>query len=404
MYISLSISRKETMECDSALFDGSENDDMYLEKVLAMTESLDPGLGYVLKSKVDLPVNVSINNAARRYLFSANPENDGQFRGFNVIGARGDIVIIQMITISNEVKIFITRQVDKKLITVATYDYFIDDEDAVFLEAFISPDLNKFLLRPNPFLCRKDLGIKCNFAVELFHINYPTGQCHNMKEILLGQSSKVTLTFDPKFNWRRVAVGSRVQSKPVHILDLHTNEVVAESQSRDPQYQILWQRTEHMVYSPDGRFLASLVSRCSSLREHVSNITVSGVVVYDSDSLEVLIVSSLNAKISPLLPGSGRRYHYKDGMVMCLLPQFSQNGNYIALPKVNTVVVDESDWEPETTESDEVHIYTVPFDPFDLQALCRTTIVRHLRSPSSAKALNLPDKLKKYLQFKPYLG
>ena len=89
---------------------------------------------------------------------------------------------------------------------------------------------------------------------------------------------------------------------------------------------------------------------------------------------------------------------------MCLLPQFSQNGNYIALPKVNTVVVDESDWEPETTESDEVHIYTVPFDPFDLQALCRTTIVRHLGSPSSAKALNLPDKLKKYLQFKPYLG
>ena len=70
------------MECDPTLFDGSENDDMYLEKVLAMTESLDPGLGYVLKSKVDLPVNVSINNAARRYLFSANPENDGQFRGF----------------------------------------------------------------------------------------------------------------------------------------------------------------------------------------------------------------------------------------------------------------------------------------------------------------------------------
>ena len=55
---------------------------------------------------MDLPVNVSINNAARRYLYSANPDNDGQFRGFNVIGARGDVVIIQMITVSDEVKVF----------------------------------------------------------------------------------------------------------------------------------------------------------------------------------------------------------------------------------------------------------------------------------------------------------
>ncbi len=56
-------------------------------------------------------VNVSINSAARRYLFSSDPENDGQFRGFNVIGARGDVVVIQMITISNELKLFITKQV-----------------------------------------------------------------------------------------------------------------------------------------------------------------------------------------------------------------------------------------------------------------------------------------------------
>ena len=392
------------MECDPSFLEGGEMEDMFLEKVLALTESLDPGLGYVMKCKVDLPVNVSINNAARRYLFSANPENDGQFRGFNVIGARGDIVIIQMITISNEVKLFVTKQNESKLLTVATYDYFIDDEDAVFLEAIISPDLNKFLLRPNPFLCRKDLGIKCNFAVELFHINYPTGQCHHVKEVLMGQSSKVSLTFDPRWNWRHVAVGSRVQNKPVYILDLHSNEIVAESQSRDPKYLALWQRTEHMVFSPDGRFLASLASRCSSLREHVSNITVSGVIVYNSDSLEVLIVSSLNTRISPLLPGSGRKYHYKDGMVMCLLPQFSTNGNYIALPKVSTVVMDELDWEPETTEQDEVHIYTVPFEPFDLQALCRTIIVRHLRSPNVVETLLLPDKLKKFLQFKPHLG
>ena len=383
--------------------DGDETNDMFLEKVLALTESLDPGLGYVMKCKVDLPVNVSINNAARKYLFSANPEDDGQFRGFNVIGARGDVVIIQMITISNEVKLFVTKHMENKLLTVATYDYFIDDEDAVFLEAIISPDLKKFLLRPNPFLCRKDLGIKCNFALELFHINYRTRQCHNVKEVLMGQSSKVTLTFDPRWNWRHVAVGSRVQNKAVYVLDLHSNEKEAESQSRDPKYQVLWQRTEHMVYSPDGRFLASLASRCSSLREHVSNITVSGVIVYDSDTLEVLIVSSLNTRISPLLPGSGRRFHYKDGMVMCLLPQFSQNGNYIALPKVNTVVIGEFDNE-ETTESDEVHIYTVPFEPFDLQALCRTIVVRHLTSLNAVEALLLPDKLKKYLQFKPYVA
>ncbi len=347
-------------------------------------------------------MNVSVNNAARRYLFSANPENDGQFRGFNVIGARGDVVIIQMITISNEVKLFVTKHVDSKLLTVATYDYLLDDEDAVFLEAIISPDLNKFLLRPNPFLCRKDLGIKCNFALELFHINYPTGQCHLVKDVLMGQSSKVSLTFDPRYTWRRIAVGSRVQNKPVEVLDLHTNETVLESQSRDPQYQTLWQRTEHMVYSPDGRFLASLVSKCSSLREHVSNITVSGVIVYDADSLEILIVSSLSNRISPLIPGSGRRYHYKDGMVMCLLPQFTLNGNYIALPKVSTVVMDDSDWEPETTEFDEVHIYTVPFDPFDLQALCRTTIVRHMRATDAVNCLHIPDKLKKYLLFGPY--
>ncbi len=293
---------------------------------------------------------------------------------------------------------------DNQLLTVATFDYRLDDEDAVFLEAILSPDLHKFLLRPNPFLCRKDLGIKCNFQLELYHINYHNGTVHHIKDVLMGQSSKVTLTFDPRFNWRRVAVGCRVQNKPIEVLDLHTNEVVAESQSRDPEYQMVWQRTEHMVYSPCGRFLASLVSRCNSLREHVSNVTVSGVIVYDSDTLEILIVSSLNPRISPLLPGSGRRYHYKDGMVMCLLPQFSLNGNYIALPKVNTIVMDESDWEPEMTEADEVHIYTVPFNPFDLQCLCRTIIVRHMRCPTLIDTLMLPEKLKKFLQFGPYLG
>ena len=111
-----------------------------------------------------------------------------------------------MITISNEVKLFVTKQNESKLLTVATYNYFVDDEDAFFLEAIISPDLNKFLLRPNPFLCRKDLGIKCNFAVELFHINYPTGQCHHIKEVLMGQSSKVSLTFDLRWNWRHITL------------------------------------------------------------------------------------------------------------------------------------------------------------------------------------------------------
>ena len=83
----LQLIRKETMECNPSFLDGGETEDTFLEKVLALTESLDLGLGYIMKCKVDLPVNVSINNAAHRYLFSANLENSGQFRGFNVIGA-----------------------------------------------------------------------------------------------------------------------------------------------------------------------------------------------------------------------------------------------------------------------------------------------------------------------------
>ena len=47
------------MECDTsgaAAAGGSllGDDDLLLEKVLAMTESLDPGLGYVFRSKVQL--------------------------------------------------------------------------------------------------------------------------------------------------------------------------------------------------------------------------------------------------------------------------------------------------------------------------------------------------------------
>ncbi len=57
------------MEIDPTLLDSLDTDDMCLEKVLAMTESLDPGLGYVLKSKVSAaPTVTSVCGARGQFL------------------------------------------------------------------------------------------------------------------------------------------------------------------------------------------------------------------------------------------------------------------------------------------------------------------------------------------------
>ncbi len=47
------------METDPLKQIVGDMDDMCMEKVLALNESLDPGLGFVRKCKVDLPVSTS---------------------------------------------------------------------------------------------------------------------------------------------------------------------------------------------------------------------------------------------------------------------------------------------------------------------------------------------------------
>ncbi len=298
--------------------------------------------------------------------------------------------------------------------TVAVYKPTFQPSYWLFYEALVSPGENQFLLRPSKILYNRFRDqipkVKDNKHNHVSVINIQPGgsrphttatrqrswsicgsdlqrgqgqdtdnrgqglplhvpDCIHKKDIFHDNSHDFVYAYDPRFQRNRLAVGG-YNSDHIYLYDLAQEGVICESKS---------QPMARLVFSPDGRFLIGLVGYFQ-ITEKESVIT-NGVVLYNSDSLEILERIDYSA-VGPVAIAAHKSY---------LLPEFSSNGAYIAVPKIPS-----SEHSPLLR----VAVYTVPFE-VNLMKLCRFYILRYVCITDIYK-LALPTPLKNFLLFRPY--
>ena len=306
------------------------------------------------------------------------------YTGVNVIGAKNDYILLQVTRKTKMVDIIICRKVGHVLETVGIY-HCGTLPNPYFMEGVLSPSCTKLLLQPSAYYCVRFGSRPKTTEIQLIDITR-NGKCSLVGPLLavcpdppLGSKSAFrrdhVFSFDPRYDWKRIVIGYQYASV-VRVCDLVERRIVVENNSHGS----LRQCTENIVYSPDGRFIASLVSSIDSGTR--TKIQIWGVLVYISDSLEVVhCISYPRRNLEfPLYPA-------------CLFPIFSCSGKFLVVPRCPRGV---------DAECYDVDILFVP-NIFNLQNLCRIAILLCTRT-KHVNNLPLPAALKNFLLFKPYLG
>ena len=252
------------------------------------------------------------------------------------------------------------------------------------MKGVLSPSCTKLLLQPSAYYCVRFGSRPKTTEIQLIDITR-NGNCTLVGPLLavcpdtpLGSKSAFrrdhVFSFDPRYDWKRIVIGYQYASV-VRVCDLVERRVVVENNSHGS----LRQYTENLVYSPDGRFIASLVSSIDGGTR--TKIQIWGVLVYTSDSLEVVhCISYPRRNLEfPLYPA-------------CLFPIFSCSGKFLVVPRCPQGAV---------TACYDVDILLVP-NILNLQSLCQITIYMCTRT-KYVNDLPLPPSLKNFLLFKPYL-
>ena len=182
-----------------------------------------------------------------------------------------------------------------------------------------------------------------------------------------------------RYHWRRLAVGRRQTGdgleECVSIYDLHDKTTVCKSHESP-----LRQTTHNLVYSPDGRYLASLVimPEQSGWRDYVKEVDF--VVVYSADDLAMLHRLPCMCTPSPI-----------NFTAMAMFPLFSDDGRYMCFQYDN--YSRDFEWK--------VKVVSLPFD-LSLQHLCRL-VLRNCLTSQQIRNLRMPTRLRDYVQFRPYV-
>ena len=319
------------------------------------------------------------------------------YQGCNIIGTRDDIVIIQLSFDNRDIKLLIVKKCDTYYETIIMYNY---QEYFCLLEATISPDYNKFLLRPR----RSDSLQVPNSKIQLFFFN--KDKCAHMRDILFGESETIVYAFDPRYQWRRLAIGYQGDKAEIQLINIATDEMLCRSDAGSRGNGLITaqtlQRTEKLVYSPDGRFLASLVSKISFVSDSLVTMAIAGVLVYNSNNLDVIHAVSVHEGAPHLGLSSFENGLRIKAYKALLIPEFSLNGRYLAIPRVK------SDLSPNNSHDDGsrfdsdfiIDVYSVP-TILRLTELCRAVICLHMSKGAVDQLPALPLKLKSFLNFRP---
>lgn len=194
------------------------------------------------------------------------------YTGVNVIGARQDHIVVQVTKKNKKTDILIIRKVGQVLDVIATYEYGTSP-NPYFMEAMLSPSCTKLLLQPSAYYCARFGSKPKTSEIQLIDIA-PNGKCTLLGPLLTinpGQTPTPgstasfrrvhVIAFDPRYDWKRIVIGYQYASV-VRVCDLFERRVVAENNSHGS----LRQCTENLVYSPDGRYIASLISSIPASR------------------------------------------------------------------------------------------------------------------------------------------
>ena len=308
---------------------------------------------------------------------SARRSRRQSLKAVQMIGCRDHLAVVQVTGKSADRMDFVIvdRMQDtikgilrKRLVTGKPY----------LCECYISPDLSHLLIKPNPFYIERNP--ECFYDNSTKLIGVRDDRCTINAHMFEGQAIRYVLAFDPRFEWSRIAIGNRFSglNDVVSLCDLRTGQIIVESDRTLPQ------TTQNLVYSPDGRFLASLVSSPVNLTR---TFDFSKVYIYNTDTLAILTSIPCNnmSMLRTLTPGA-------------IFPMFSNSGSHLAVG-YGTKTVSESGSRTPCNEVTGVDIYRVPIE-LCLQDRCRYTI-RSLVEKHRVAELPLPEKVKNYLMFQP---
>ena len=241
----------------------------------------------------------------------------GAERAVQVIGAREEMLVLQVVRPNGLFEGYLLKDRLGVMEVVRSISFPCHRKESFTMEAVISPDSFKVLLKPSWVYLEQEEGVADN-CVFLLDVSLDNPVSATM---FLEQGAGSVMTFDPRFAWSRVALGSRRhQSKEVSeqftvvLMDMKTQRQLSTYTQTTSLVNV---GIQNLTYSPDGRFLAAvtgIVLDSSQLK-----ILPKDLYFLDSDSLCVL-------KTFPNI-GPG---HEVPVTPFCIFPIFSRESRYVA--------------------------------------------------------------------------
>ncbi|ESO03416.1 hypothetical protein HELRODRAFT_173712 [Helobdella robusta] len=291
-----------------------------------------------------------------------------------VVGYRKGIAILQL-NCKNNVMEFVAIHMKTSTI-LAIHKEELETGKHYLCDCIISPDLGSFIIKPNAMyslnFCREHfknimslLSLKENRYITHYRI---------ISNLFPNMAVRLFVSYDPRYQWSRVALAnySKNNTDILCIYDLKFNKIILESNTE------LYQTTHNILYSPDGRYIASLILGLS-VKDGLFNFPE--ILLYSGDTLNVVhkIDTEYLAEVPTLSPAA-------------IFPLFSDTGESLA------VAYGEQGTFYQQVSG--VHLYRLPM-AIDLKSLCREAI-RSRFDLQDVQKLPIPTQIKSFLAFKPY--
>ena len=289
-----------------------------------------------------------------------------------VVGWREDVVVVQLILLYSTCQFLLINLNTLKILGTYTEHF---KEQAYLYECLISPDKTRLLLKPNLLYTLKhrvhilDDVIKVVSAVK----NKQESVFEVTGEVFHDAALELVLAYDPRYRHTRVAIANLTR-RGQHVLCLYNlrNKKITRK-TYGPQYQ----RTQNLVFSPDGEYLAALlVTYILGSDVYPQKYNFHGTMVYSTRDFSLLRrIQSLGSPcLTSLTPAA-------------LFPLFSSTGESLAVGGGPGAAVQQVD------------VHALP-PVLILKSMCRLVLRRYL-TPEKITNLPISQQLINYIHFNP---
>ncbi len=287
-----------------------------------------------------------------------------------VVGFHTNRAIVQVVRNDNICDFLMVDLVTKEVMGKYSEPY----QDQPFLcECTISPDLSRFLIKPNLLFVLKFRVEGIDDCVKVVTKDPNSDEYLVTSQLFKDSALDLIMTFDPRYKHTRVAIGNMTK-RGQHVLciyNLKSRKIMQKTYG--PQYQ----KTQNLLFSPDGEYLAALiVTYILGPNMYPERYNFLGVMVYSTNKITLLhkIQSFGTPSVPTLTPAA-------------VFPCFSRLGDFLAMGSGSGSAITR------------VEVYKMP-PSINLQNLCRVKINQNL---STEEIDNLPilDKYKDFILYRP---